>query len=216
MATAMGRLAVTAKEQGRLDEAAALLTRAIDIITAAEGDASPQLATMWANLGVVLGEQDKGADALAAYEKALVVRERVLPPDHPDLASSIMNVGIVLQENLGRPADAIPYFERARDILEKKLGKDHPTLAFALHGLGSAYVDLDRPAEGVAPLEEAYRIRSGDDVDPGLRADTGYMLAKALWGSGQKARAKEIAKATRNAFATLGYPADPWLDEHGK
>jgi hypothetical protein len=41
------------------------------------------------------------------------------------------------------------------------------------------------------------------------------MLARALWGSGQKARAKEIAKATRKAFVSLGYPADPWLDEHG-
>jgi predicted Ser/Thr protein kinase len=216
MANALGRLAVTAKEQGRLDEAAANLRRGIDILTAAEGADSPALATMWANLGVVLGEQDQGADALAAYEKALAVREKVLPPDHPDLASSIMNVGIALQENLARPADAVPYFERARGILEKKLGPDHPTLAFALHGLGSARLDLGQPAAGVADLEHAYRIRSGPGVAPGLKADTGYMLAKALWGAGDKKRAEEIARVTRRSFVDLGYPADPWLDEHGK
>ncbi|HUQ07305.1 MAG TPA: serine/threonine-protein kinase [Kofleriaceae bacterium] len=216
LANALGRLAVTAKEQHRLDEAAANLRRGIEILTAAEGADSPALATMWANLGVVLGEQDQGADALAAYEKALAVREKVLPPDHPDLASSIMNVGIALQENLARPADAVPYFERAKKILEKKLGPDHPTLAFALHGLGSARLDMGQPAAGVADLEHAYRIRSGPAVDPGLKADTGYMLAKALWGAGNRKRAEEIARVTRRSFVDLGYPADPWLDEHGK
>ncbi len=215
-ANSLGRLAVTAKQQRRLDEAAAFLRRGIEILTAAEGDASPSLATMWANLGVVLGDQDKGAEALAAYEKALAVREQVLPPDHPDLASSIMNVGIALQENLGRPADAVPYFERAKAILEKKLGPDHPTLAFALHGLGSARLDMGQPAAGVADLEHAYRIRTGPGADPALAADTGYMLARARWGAGQKARARELAKTTRAAFAALGYPKDDWLETHGK
>jgi serine/threonine-protein kinase len=212
---ALGRLAVTAKEQNRLDEAAASLRRGIEILTAAEGDASPSLAAMWANLGVVLGEQDQGEDALAAYQKAMAVREKVLPPDHPDLASSIMNVGIALQENLSRPAEALPYFERARAMLEKKLGPDHPTLAFALHGLGSTRLDLGQAAAGVADLEHAYRIRRAGG-SPGLTADTGYMLAKALWASGQRGRAREVAKATKKAFVDLGYPADPWLDEHGK
>jgi hypothetical protein len=54
MANSLGRLAVTAKEQGRLDEAAANLRRGIEILTAAEGDSSPALATMWANLTPVL------------------------------------------------------------------------------------------------------------------------------------------------------------------
>ncbi|KAB2894011.1 MAG: tetratricopeptide repeat protein, partial [Kofleriaceae bacterium] len=215
-ANSLGRLAVTAKQQQRLDEAAGYLRRAIDILTAAEGDSSPSLATMWANLGVVLGEQDKGAEALAAYEKALAVREQVLPPDHPDLASSIMNVGIALQENLGRPADAVPYFERAKAILEKKLGPDHPTLAFALHGLGSARLDMGQPAAGVAELEHAYRIRRGPGVDPGLAANTGYVLARALWGSGDRKRGSEVARTTRKAFEALGYPKDDWLEAHGK
>ncbi|MCL4226427.1 MAG: serine/threonine-protein kinase [Myxococcales bacterium] len=221
LALSLGRLAVAAKELGRLDESAAALRRSIEILTAAEGELSPSLATAWANLGVVLGAQDQGQASLAAYQKALAVREQVLPPDHPDLASTIMNVGIALQENLGRPADAVPYFERARDLLLGKLGPDHPTLAYALHGLGASRLALGDAAAAVAALEHAYRIRAGKDVDPGLRADTGYVLAKALWASGgpgtpARRRAVELATATRRAFAELGHPADPWLDAHGR
>jgi len=212
---------VAAKEQDRLDESAGLMRRSIDIITTAEGADSPTLATSWANLGVVLGAMGKGEESLAAYQKALAVREKVLPPDHPDLASAIMNVGIALQENLGRPADAVPYFVRARDMLKGKLGPDHPTLAFALHGHGSARLDLGQAAAAVPDLEDAYRIRSGKDIDPRLRADTGYMLAKALWaasrpGTPARARAVDVARATRQAFGELGYDADPWLDAHGR
>jgi serine/threonine-protein kinase len=220
VAMALGRIAVTAKEQGRLDEAAASLRRSIEILTAAEGETSPSVATALANLGVVLGEQVEGEEALAAYRQALAVREQVLPPDHPDLASTIMNVGIALDENLGRPAEAVPYFERARGILEQKLGEDHPTLAFALHGLGAAKLAMGKAEEAVTVLEEAYRIRglASAGADPRLKADTGFLLAKALWAAGpaKKARAVEVARATRKAFVELGYAEEPWLEAHGE
>ena len=221
VAITLARLAVAAKELGRLDESAAGLRRAIEIMSAAEGELSPTVATSWANLGVVLGAQDKGEESLAAYQKAVAVREKVLPPDHPDLASSIMNVGIALQENLGRPADAVPYFERARDILKKKLGPDHPTLAHALHGLGSARLELKQAAAAVPDLEEAYRIRSGDAIDPRLKAESGYMLARALWdanaaGTPGRARAAALARETRKVHIELGLTRDEWLESHGR
>ena len=221
VAVTLGRLAVTAKEQDRLDEAAALLRRSTAILTAAEGDDSPSVATSWANLGVVLGEQGHGEEALAAYQKALAVREKVLPPDHPDLGSSILNVGVALQENLGRPAEALPYFERARDLLRQKLGPDHPTLAFARHGVGAARLDLGQAAAAVPELDDAYRIRSSPNVDPGLRTETGRILARALWASGvagsaARRRAVEVARATRQALVELGAPADPWIDAHAR
>ena len=221
VAVTLGRLAVTAKEQDRLDEAAALLRRSTAILTAAEGDDSPSVATSWANLGVVLGEQGRGEEALAAYQKALAVREKVLPPDHPDLGSSILNVGVALQENLGRPAEALPYFERARDLLRQKLGPDHPTLAFARHGVGAARLDLGQAAAAVPELDDAYRIRSSPNVDPGLRTETGRILARALWASGvagsaARRRAVEVARATRQALVELGAPADPWIDAHAR
>jgi eukaryotic-like serine/threonine-protein kinase len=220
VATTLTNLSTAAKEQARYDEGVADLRRAIDILATSEGDDSPRLAAAWSNLGVILGYQERGDDALAAYQKALAIRERTLPPNHPDLASSILNVGIALQEDLNRPADAIPYFARARDLLERKLGPEHPSLAYALHGRGSSYLDLHQPTRAVADLERAYRLRSRPDVDPQLEADSGYMLAQALWESRlDRRRAVALAREAAAIYRRLGdldgaRQIDAWAAAH--
>ncbi|HTJ40465.1 MAG TPA: serine/threonine-protein kinase [Kofleriaceae bacterium] len=224
LATTLSNLSIAAKELEHYDDGAADLRRAIAIVTDAEGADSPRLATLDDNLGVILGYQGKGEEALATIKAGLAIRERVLPPDHPELASSVMNVGITLQESLGRPAEAIPYFERARDMIAKKLGPDHPDLAYPLHGLGSSYLDLKQPARGVADLSEAYRIRSQPKVDPQLEADSGYMLAQALYesskpGSAERARAHALLIEAAKIYRDLGSPdgaavIDAWAKAH--
>ena len=96
----------------------------------------------------------------------------------------------------------------------------------ALTGEGEDLLALGRAHDAIAPLERAFAVRSKPDGDVEDRADTGFVLARALWdGGGDRTRALGLARDARTVIAPLAahygaYRAktlarlDAWLATH--
>src|ERR1700693_894217 len=80
---------VLAHQQGRSDEAVALIEKSLDLV--------PDRADCYSNLGIVFQAQGKLDDAIVAYQRAIS-----LNPDH---ANAHSNLGVLLRAT-GKPVEA--------------------------------------------------------------------------------------------------------------
>lgn len=125
LAVDLNNLGEVYRRQGRLEQAAELLRRAIRLDEAA-GGRSPALATSLNNLGLVLRAQGRLDAAADLYRRALDLLERTLGPDHPDTARALNNLA-QLELERGDPGTALPLQERAASIARASLGPSHAT-----------------------------------------------------------------------------------------
>jgi tetratricopeptide (TPR) repeat protein len=170
-------------EQGRAEEAIALLQRAAQL--------QPHSPRFHHNLGVALAQRGRHDEAVAALEQALRLR--------PDYADACFNLGNALRE-LGRRDEAIARFQqalrlrpehanagnnlgltltearRAEEAVEVLRGVValQPRMKEGHNNLGLAYVELGRFAEAEACYQQA------------LRLDPGYAEAHTNLGSACK------------------------------
>jgi tRNA A-37 threonylcarbamoyl transferase component Bud32 len=141
---------------------------------------------------------------------------RLLGPQHPLVAEAMSNEGEALN-GLHRFDDARGLFEGALSIY-RGAKADPWRASFALTGLGLSFLGAKRPADAVAPLEEALRARTtlGDSTD--RVGETRFALARALWARRDaRDRALSLAKQARadygkapNAAAKIA-EIDGWL-----
>lgn len=136
----LGRLAIA---EGSLDEAVRHLAEAARL--------DPGAANARSNLGVARLRQGRLDEAVSSLEEALR-----LAPAHPEatasLAAARQQQGVALAR-AGRLEDALDRFRQAT-----RLAPDDPD---AHYNLGTTLLALRRPAEAVAPLEAALRLRPG-------------------------------------------------------
>jgi tetratricopeptide (TPR) repeat protein len=125
------------EQQGRLDEAAELLARAIAIDPALEG------AHM--KLGMVRGRQERWDESIASFRRALELR-----PDYPD---ALANLGQTFLR-MRRPLDAIPPLERAVAL--------RPGFAAAWVVLGQARGTAGDARGAAEAFERAIALAPGD------------------------------------------------------
>ena len=92
LARTYNSMAITLKEQGKLEEAIEAYTKALSI--------EPHYAEACYNMGITLQKQGKLEEAIEAYNKALSIK--------PDYAKSYLNMGVTLhyQGKLNRAIDA--------------------------------------------------------------------------------------------------------------
>ena len=105
------QLAVLHKRQGRFDEAAPLLERAVEGARVSLTAEDPLLGTFLASLGSTYQNLDRNADAVAPLEESV----RILEANGAASARTLAVVRpwlIQLYEDLGRPEDA----ERLREV----------------------------------------------------------------------------------------------------
>ena len=126
-------------QQGELNEALKLLTRAVKI--------HPRSADAHSNLGVTLDALKRPRDALAAYDRALA-----LNPDH---VQALGNRGNALSL-LNRHEDAIASYDRALALA--------PNFVDALTNRSTALLALKRHEEALAGYDQALAIKP-DHVD---------------------------------------------------
>ena len=129
-------LGIALKEQGKLEEAAASLTRAIAL--------KPDFTEAHGNLGNTLQEMGRLDSAVACYEQVLALK--------PDSAEAYSNLGYTLQE-LGRLEEARTNCVKAI-TLKANFAAAHNNLGNALKGLG----ELD---EAKASYRQAIALESG-------------------------------------------------------
>jgi tetratricopeptide (TPR) repeat protein len=100
-------------------------------------------------------------------------------------------------------------------------GSDHPNVALALTGMGLCETGQGRLGPAVEHLERALVIREAHEGDPADRAQTELALAEALWPGEGRARAVELGRRARDAYAAMGTAklaelaaAEAWLAAH--
>ena len=181
------------------------------------GNRHPDVALSETNLATALLGLGRNEEALAHIDAAISISEEGLGTAHPDVALPLNNRGEILKL-LGRYAEARRSFERARNIWEREIGPDSAWVAYALTGIGATYVAEGNPNSALVPLERAARILRDADMDPAARAETNFVLARALWDSNRdRGRARDLAEQARIDYAKT--PAkdslaevERWLD----
>ena len=123
---------------------------------------------------------------------------------------------------LERGGEARADMEAALETFERVLGRDHPFLANPLTGLGQVALGAGRPADAQGLLERAWEIRSTHTADGGVREQTAFSLAQAIWDAAPADRrhALELAGEAHDGYAAMPDLAprlalvDRWLAGH--
>jgi tetratricopeptide (TPR) repeat protein len=195
-------------QRGDLQQAHALLERALAIREEHLGANHPDIAQSLNDLGLVLHDQGAYDQARVLHERALAIRESQLGPDHLDTAQSLNNLGRTLryQGDLDRAQTA---HERALAIRQASLG-NHQDTAWSLSDLGLVLFDRG-DLDGARALDEQalpiFETSLGPD-HPGT-AHCVSRLATTLTRQGNLDRAlplHERSLAIREAHRGLDHP----------
>jgi tetratricopeptide (TPR) repeat protein len=208
---ALAAVASVRAEQGRNEEALALLDRAI-----AERATPPgtlMRSRVEGNRGAVLDALGRYEASRAAYERSLADELRMHGPLHPMVALTRTNLGLVLMRQ-GDLDGAIREHEASLAILTALRGPDHDTRWQSLLNLGIALTAAGRHDEATARLEEALaitrRMLGSDHPDVALCLSA---LADALRDRGRPGEAIALAQEALAIVEAIHGPDHPEVAE---
>jgi eukaryotic-like serine/threonine-protein kinase len=182
--------------------------RAYEIFRSRYGDRHPSTTGVRGNIGILAKDLGRYEEALRIYGEELRGAEKAYGPEHPDVARALDHVGEVyfLQRRFG---EALATFRRVLAIYEKTVGPSHPDTATALQRIGETLTESGRLQEAVEPLTRSLTVLESRDVDRGVRAESRFYLARALWGSGgDRQKARRLAREAREDFSADGREKD--------
>ena len=184
--------------------AAADFAAAASLGERAFGAAHPELGTMFERLARANLTLELPQRALAAADRALAIAVAVTPADSSEVATARAVRGQALLAS-DRLQEARRELEAARDDLERIVGLEDPGLADMLTALGQVALLEQRPREARALLRRAWDLRANGVSDAGMREETAFSLARALWDAApaEARRAMELAREARDGYATL-------------
>lgn len=123
LATAQTLLGWIRHQQGRSQEAQALLSEAVEGARRARG-ADRTLARALNDLGVVRDALGAYGPALAAYQEAMALRTTLFGPRHRSVAVSASNIAVI-HYRMGDLPSAVAEAERALELMRASFGPDH-------------------------------------------------------------------------------------------
>ena len=178
---------------GRLDEAEAMLARAVSAARAAGDMVVGEALAYTANLALVRGD-------VAAARTQLAEAEKLAPEKSPFMA--VVRADLVRAEKgcrEGRRAYEAALVACKPDSLAEKTA--------ATIGLAECMIDAGDAAAAVATIEPRVAWLDQVGADPGAAARARFALARALVAArGDRERALALAESARAGFATL----DAW------
>jgi serine/threonine protein kinase/Tfp pilus assembly protein PilF len=110
-----------------------------------------EVATVHANLGILLMDKGDLHDAATELEQALAVFRRLHTGDHPDIAST-QGALAMIYEDLGRYDEARETMHASIEMLVRLFGERHPAVGYNRYGFGRILVSCGQKAEA----EQAY------------------------------------------------------------
>ena len=190
--------------QGKWRLAEGDFTAAVAIRQQALGAAHPDLAASMINLAravLVLGDPRR---ALEMANRAMTTVAAFFPAESYEVGAARLVRGQALLA-LGRAAEARADMDAVLDTFERVLGRDHPFLADPLTGLGEVALAERKPADAQGLLERAWEIRSTHIADGGVREQTAFSLAQAIWDAAPADRkhALELAAEARDGYTAI-------------
>ena len=112
--------------------------------------------------------------------RSLAIDEKILGVDHPETALQLENRAELLN-SAGRFSEADGLGRRALAIWQREIGPEHPAVASALTIIGRSSLGMGNAREAITTLDRAYSIRQSLDPEPSRVAETGFLLAQAMW-----------------------------------
>jgi len=138
VAAVLVRLGNSLLRNNKLDDASAVLARALAIRRAAFGEKHPFVASVIKSMGDVASRRGDHRGAAKHLRHALSVSEAALGSKHLFNAHILNSLGSALNK-LGRQPEAQKAYERSLAIYQATLTGDHPSIANVTNNLGTAY-----------------------------------------------------------------------------
>jgi tetratricopeptide (TPR) repeat protein len=194
---------------------------AVEIRQQALGAAHPDLAASMINLARAVLVLEDPKRALEIANRALTITGAFFPAESYEVAAARLVCGQALIA-LDRGPEARADMEVVLETFDRVLGRDHPFLADPLTALGQIALSDGRAADAQGLLERAWEVRSTHTADGGVREQTAFSLAQAIWEAAPADRrhALELAGEARDGYATMPDLAsrlalvDRWLAGH--
>jgi tetratricopeptide (TPR) repeat protein len=147
----MNQLGELLYTKGLYGETERLLRRGLELVEAAQGTSSPELAISLNNLAQLLKATNRLTEAEPLMRHALAIDEASFGPNHPEVATDLNNLAQLFKAT-NRLTEAEPLMRRVLAIDEVSFGKEHPNVAIDLNNLTSLLQSTNR-------LEEAEPLR---------------------------------------------------------
>ena len=201
IARVLTRLGVIERQIGTLDQAAAWLIEAIDLLETSLGGSHPSLATAIQSLAIVRYKQGLLAEAFAGHQRALAMRQATLGPDHPEIATCYANLGAVAAEQ-GHALEAMNFRRRALAITEQALGPQHPFVGGRLLHLGDSMIAGGDTRNAQRLFERAQGVYDNSLTNDHPHRALPAMALGNLWLSqGQPDKALDYFEQARSHYA---------------
>jgi tetratricopeptide (TPR) repeat protein len=190
-----------------------ILRPTVEAMIRLRGADHPSLSSMFLTMAVGQAKLKDYPAAHASIDRCVAIVRARQGPDHVKVASCLEWKATFWQEQ-GKFADALETYQAALAIRRKSLAPSDPDLSYAYDGIGQSLLGLGRPADALAPLETALRLRG---PSPSERADTQFALARALWESRKdRKRALLLGAQAKENYVRAAAPdkarrADAWL-----
>jgi tetratricopeptide (TPR) repeat protein len=204
VAVSLANIANTLAEGGQYEEAIGIQMRVMGIFAGAFGEESRFVSDVLNDIGaerIIIHQAEWG---LSLLQQSLAMRQKLLGPDSPPVAQCYGNMADGYLD-LQRWDEAIAAANKRIDILQRANGADFPPLSRAQGQIGVALVGKKKVAEAMPYLERALRLAETGKAGPTALPSAQLDLARALVaGHGDQARARDLAKKARAAYAALG------------
>jgi eukaryotic-like serine/threonine-protein kinase len=210
-AVAFTDLALNVQAQGRLDEGAVLLERALSILEALPHASPQELSWTRSTLGYVYARLGRDREALPHFEAAVALLRALDPSDVSpvDLAYALNNLGGMFVR-MDRADDALPVLEEALRICQDTYEADHPFLGRAYGAVSGVYRMLGRMEEAHTYAERAFEMHArtlGPDHAQTTRIR--MSMVRILEDEGRYAEALDIMRWIRDARLRALGPDNP-------
>ena len=174
----------------RYDEARALISQALALDRASDGERSPEFARDLEALALTDQLAEEYDRSNRSYLRALSIREAVQGGLHPKVSDDLSQLATnaYYQGNL---AASQAYLRRVLFVDEKVIGPDHPDYAASLNNLGRLLLEERKFREALPLLARSVNIYLAQRVD--THADLAFVFANralALKGLGKDAEAE--------------------------
>ena len=144
MAKAQDGLARSLREQGRVEEAEALLEEAVALARRVVGPEHPDTLRILGRLPSVYEKSGKAERAESLEREVLAIRRKVLGPAHPEVARSLSGMGSRMVER-HRYAEAETLLKECLSIRVGALGAEHPHTQLTRQRLADLYQAWGKP-----------------------------------------------------------------------
>ncbi|MFG2672873.1 tetratricopeptide repeat protein [Streptomyces sp. NPDC048445] len=202
-------LAVDLHEDGRSDEAIAMLEQVAEARARLLGPDHPDTLGTLDELAAVHGDMGRDQEALDLEERVSGARTRVLGPEHPHTLDTLHNLA-ASYDQVGRTQEALNLKERVSEARTRVLGPEHPHTLDTLHNLAISYSLAGRHQEATDLRERVSwartRVLGANDPDT---LDTLHHLAASYSLVGRDQQAADLEARVAEARAHVLGPEDP-------